>query len=115
MSVQLKKIVKTVAFGLAAILMAVTSVAATSTTANWTSSGQSIVNWRSQPLETSISTKNVNKLTPAFVVNTDGDVSATPNISNGIAYFPDCGVSLWAVNSTTGALVWKVSLATVSG
>ena len=83
--------------------------------ASWTSSGQSIVNWHSQPLETTIKPGNVSKLTPLFTVNTDGDVSATPNISNGVAYFPDWGGSLWAVNAATGATIWKVNLSDYTG
>ena len=89
--------------------------AASQPVANWTSSGQSIVNWRSQPLESKINAKNLGKLAPVFTVATDGDVSATPNISNGVAYFPDWGGSLWAVDATTGAKIWKVSLSDYTG
>ncbi|HEY3310783.1 MAG TPA: PQQ-binding-like beta-propeller repeat protein [Anaerolineales bacterium] len=96
-------------------LISVLLVAATIPVANWTSSGQSIINWRSQPLETSITPGNVASLTPMFSITTDGDVSATPNISGGIAYFPDWGGSLWAVNATTGAPIWKVKLGNYTG
>lgn len=90
-------------------------VAATTAPASWTSAGQSIVNWRSQPLETTISPNNVGKLAPLFSVATDGDVSATPNVSGGVAYFPDWAGRLWAVNATTGATIWKVNLGDYTG
>ncbi len=90
-------------------------IAASPAPASWTSSGQSIVNWRSQPAESTISVKNVGKLVPLFSVATDGDVSATPNVSGGVAYFPDWGGSLWAVNATTGAVIWKDNLSTLAG
>jgi polyvinyl alcohol dehydrogenase (cytochrome) len=102
----------------AAILMIVVllfSIAATTSTADWTSSGQSINNLRSQPLETKISAKNAGKLTQLFAVSTDGDVSATPNISGGVAYFPDWAGNLYAVNATSGDVIWKVNLGDYTG
>jgi polyvinyl alcohol dehydrogenase (cytochrome) len=97
------------------IVMMLFSIAATTSTASWTSSGQSINNLRSQPLETTISAKNVSKLTKLFAVNTDGDVSATPNVNGGVAYFPDWAGNLYAVDATSGAVIWKVSLGTYTG
>lgn len=96
-------------------VISVLLIAAAKPVASWTSSGQSIVNWRSQPLETKITPKNVNKLTQIFTVATDGDVSATPNISDGVAYFPDWSGSLWAVDATTGSQIWKVKLSDYTG
>jgi polyvinyl alcohol dehydrogenase (cytochrome) len=111
----IKKPGKSMVLALLTALLAFPVMAASTPVAAWTSSGQSIVNWRSQPLETTISTKNVGKLTKLFSVTTDGDVSATPNVSGGVAYFPDWGGSLWAVNATTGAQIWKVNLSTYTG
>lgn len=100
---------------LAIAMISVLLVAATVPVADWTSSGQSIVNWRSQPLETAINTGNVAGLVPAFTVTTDGDVSATPNVHGGVAYFPDWAGSLWAVDAVTGANLWKVKLSNYTG
>lgn len=106
---------KLLATSLMAAIIGVLMIAATSSSAAWTSSGQSIVNWRSQPLETTITNKNVSNLSPLFAIPTDGDVTATPNISGGVAYFPDFSGSLWAVNATTGATIWKVNLSNYTG
>lgn len=96
-------------------IISVLLVAATQLDTDWVSSGQSIVNWRSQPLETKITPHNVNKLDKLFAIPADGDVSATPNISKGVAYFPDWGGSLWAVDAQSGAQKWKVNLGDYTG
>src|ERR1022692_2729617 len=53
-----------------------------------------------------ISTNNVNQLKPKWTFTTGGDVSARAAVVNGVAYFPDWGGNLWAVNVRTGAMIW---------
>jgi polyvinyl alcohol dehydrogenase (cytochrome) len=125
MSIEVRSIGKKLAFILLVMVMATSLIAASSTTASWTSSGQSIVNWRSQPLETKITVKNASKLSPLFSVETDGDISATPNVSNGVVYFPTWGPlnsygfseggSLYAVDATSGVVIWQKSLSDYTG
>jgi polyvinyl alcohol dehydrogenase (cytochrome) len=43
----------------------------------------------------------------AWVVNTTGDVSATPAVEGKSIYFPDFGGMLYKVDSKTGEIVWQ--------
>jgi polyvinyl alcohol dehydrogenase (cytochrome) len=78
---------------------------------DWTSFGNGISNWGDAPLEFAISPHNVGNLAPKFVVNTGGYVSARTAVVAGVAYFPDSGGNVFAVNANTGAVIWKVNLA----
>ncbi len=42
--------------------------------------------------------------------NAGGDVSATPSVKDGVVYYPDFSGNLYAVNATTGAVIWQDSL-----
>jgi len=73
----------------------------------WPSGGQNISDTHSNPLESKITTTNVGSLKVKWTFTTAGDVSATPAVVNGVAYFPDWGGYLNAVKIRTGALLWK--------
>ena len=77
--------------------------------ADWTSSGQGQTNWRYQPLETTISSQNAANLSVKWA-NAGGDVSATPSVKDGVVYYPDFNGNLYAVDATTGAVIWQDSL-----
>jgi len=47
--------------------------------------------------------------------NSGGDVSATPSVSDGVVYYPDYSGNLYAVDATSGAIIWQDDLATISG
>jgi polyvinyl alcohol dehydrogenase (cytochrome) len=74
--------------------------------ADWPMFGQNPANTASNPTEATISTKNVAHLLPKWTFTTGGDVSARAAIVNGVAYFPDWGGNIWAVNASTGKKVW---------
>lgn len=96
-------------------MLALPLIAAASPVAAWIFAGQSIVNWRSQPLETKISTANVGGLQALFTVPTGGDVTATPAVYGGSVYFPDWAGNLYSVDASTGAVNWSVNLSTLTG
>jgi polyvinyl alcohol dehydrogenase (cytochrome) len=83
--------------------------------ASWKFAGQGIANSRSQPLETQITTANVGTLALKWKFTTHGDVSATPTVAGGDVYFPDFGGYLYAVNASTGALIWQQQIPAYNG
>ena len=99
---------------LLAVLMTATPVLAASNNIVWLTSGQGRTNWRSQSLESTISSQNVANLSVKWA-NSGGDVSATPSVSDGVVYYPDFSGNLYAVDATTGAVIWQDDLATISG
>ena len=50
--------------------------------------------------------KDVAQLAKKWTFTTGGDVSARAAVVNGVAYFPDWGGNLWAVNTANGTQVW---------
>ncbi|HEY4900607.1 MAG TPA: PQQ-binding-like beta-propeller repeat protein [Terriglobales bacterium] len=54
-----------------------------------------------------ISTSNVGQLAVKWTVTTGGDVSARAAVVDNVAYFPDWGGNLWAVNAKTGQVIWS--------
>lgn len=91
------------------------NVAAQETAEAWPMAGRTIENTRSAPDEHVIGADNVAKLTPRWSVDTAGNVSATPTVSNGIVYFPDFGGMLWAVDAASGQVKWKRKVSDYSG
>lgn len=81
----------------------------------WPSGGQNISDTHSNPFESKISTTNVGSLKLKWTFATAGDVSATPAVVNGVAYFPDWGGYLNAVKTRTGALLWKRPISAYDG
>ena len=103
--------------------LAVTSAAgpaAAATTGSWPVEGQNVMNTRYAAAETAISAGNVAKLKVKWSLTTNGDVADTPALSNGVAYFTDHGSAsapstLWAVNASTGAVIWSHSISSYTG
>ena len=73
---------------------------------DWPMFGQGLNNNASAG-RTSITTGNVGRLAPKWVFTTGGDVSARAAVVGGVAYFPDWGGNLWAVNTDSGKLIWS--------
>src|SRR5437870_11884556 len=73
--------------------------------ADWPMFGQNTANTAHNPTETKISTGNVKQLKVKWTFTTGGDVSARAAVVNGVAYFPDWGGNLWAVNASNGSLI----------
>ena len=99
---------------LAAAVSLLMIAAAANPNADWTSAGQGRTNWSYQPLEKTISNQNASNLSVAWA-NPGGDVSATPSVSEGVVYYPDFNGNLYAVDATSGAVIWQDDLATISG
>src|SRR5579871_2498910 len=94
--------------------------AAASGTASWTVSGQNTSNTRNQPAESAISAANVAGPKVKWSLTTNGDVPDTPAVSAGVAYFTDHGSTtapstLWAVNASTGKVIWSHSIPAYTG
>jgi polyvinyl alcohol dehydrogenase (cytochrome) len=84
-------------------------VAASKSNTVWLMAGQGRTNWHYQPLEKTISNQNAANLSVKWA-NQGGDVSATPSVSDGVVYYPDWSGNLYAVDATTGAVIWQDSL-----
>ncbi|MGA8595240.1 MAG: PQQ-binding-like beta-propeller repeat protein [Bryobacteraceae bacterium] len=82
---------------------------------DWASSGQNNHNTRSAAAEHTINAGNVGNLKTAWIFTTAGDVSATATVVNGVAYFPDWGGKLWAIDTKTGKAIWSHDVSEYSG
>lgn len=89
--------------------------AAQSSVAAWPFSGQNIHNTRDAPDEHQVGPSDVSRLAPRWVFTTDGNVTTTPAVVDGIVYVPDYGGSLWAINAATGKVAWKHKISEYSG
>jgi polyvinyl alcohol dehydrogenase (cytochrome) len=58
----------------------------------------------------SISNSNVSRLAVKWTVTTGGDVSARAAVVANVAYFPDWGGNIWAVDTKTGQVIWSHKL-----
>jgi polyvinyl alcohol dehydrogenase (cytochrome) len=78
--------------------------------ASWPLFGQNAANSASNSTEANISAKNVYQLKTKWTFTTGGDVSARAAVVGGVAYFPDWGGNLFAVNANTGKKIWAHQL-----
>jgi polyvinyl alcohol dehydrogenase (cytochrome) len=83
--------------------------------ADWASSGQNNHNTRSAAAEHTINAGNVGNLKTSWIFTTAGDVSATATVVNGVAYFPDWGGKLWAIDTKTGKAIWSHDVSEYTG
>src|SRR5208283_33919 len=82
---------------------------------DWGSSGQNNHNTRSAAAEHTINAGNVGNLKTAWIFTTAGDVSATATVVNGVAYVPDWGGKLWAIDTQTGKAIWSHDISDYTG
>lgn len=61
------------------------------------------------PYEKAISLKNVSNLTQAWITRLSGYIGFTPTIVNGVLYITGGGPTLYAIDASTGATLWKTS------
>src|SRR3954471_13411876 len=92
----------------------VTAAGATSA-ADWPMVSHDASGNHSQPDETTITTANVSRLAPHWVLSVAGIVNATPAVADGAVYFPDSGGKFWKVDARTGAVIWSVSVSDLNG
>jgi polyvinyl alcohol dehydrogenase (cytochrome) len=76
---------------------------------DWPMFGQNIANSGST-LDLTLLPITVPRLAPKWTFTTGGDVSARAAVVNGVAYFPDWGGNLTAVNANNGKAVWSHQL-----
>jgi polyvinyl alcohol dehydrogenase (cytochrome) len=102
---------------LAAILLSVVphALAADQAPADWPFSGHDIHNTRNAAGESTLDPSRVAGLTPLWTLTTDGNVTATPAVVDGVVYAPDFGGSLWAVDAATGRVIWKSAIGDLTG
>jgi len=82
---------------------------------DWASSGQNNHNTRYAAAEHTVNAGNVGKLKPKWTFTTDGDISATATVVNGVAYVPDWGGKLWAIDTKTGKAIWSKNVNDYTG
>ena len=73
---------------------------------DWPMFGQNLSNTSSTE-HTQISAKNISNLQLNWSVTTGGDVSARAAVVDGVAYFPDWGGNLWAIDAENGTVIWS--------
>ena len=83
---------------------------------DWPSYGHDASNSRTQPAETSLKPATGTGLSPAWTfklssVGDSGDLQSTPVLSGGCAYVASTNAVVYALNATTGAMVWHHALA----
>src|SRR5260370_18030106 len=101
--------------GIVFALVSALSLPSISVAGDWPMYGHDIGQSRSNPGEVTVTTANVASLKQLWVFKTAAPVSATPTVVNGVVYFGSWDHNFYAVNATTGALIWKVSLLTPQG
>ena len=101
--------------GMVVMGLLITSFALASQGDTWTSAGGNRQNTRYQASEHTLSASNVGSLTPKWVLETGGDVSATPAIDADSVYFPDWTGNLYAVDKFSGQVKWVTSIPAVTG
>jgi PQQ-like domain len=81
----------------------------------WASARQNNHNTRYAATEHTINSDNVGSLKPKWTFTTAGDVSATATVVNGVAYVPDWGGKLWAIDTETGKAIWSHDISDYAG
>ncbi len=82
---------------------------------DWASSGQNNQNTRYAAAEHTIDAGNVGSLKPKWTFTTAGNVSATATVVNGVAYVPDWGGKLWAIDAKSGKPIWSHDISDYTG
>src|SRR5262245_57620251 len=92
-----------VTIGLGAVTAAVIVADAQPPRTNWPMFGQNLSNTAFSASENRISAKNADRLKVKWTFTTGGDVSARAAVVDGVAYFPDWGGNLFAINAGNGS------------
>src|SRR5271166_5494834 len=82
---------------------------------DWASSGQNNQNTRYAAAEHAIDAGNVGSLKLKWTFTTAGDVSATATVVDGVAYVPDWGGKLWAIDTNSGKAIWSHDISDYTG
>jgi polyvinyl alcohol dehydrogenase (cytochrome) len=84
-------------------------------TGQWPVAGQNPSDTHFQAAEHRISPANVSTLTPKWTLTTTGNVTATPTVYAGVVYVSDGGGTLWAVDASSGRVLWSHAIASYTG
>jgi polyvinyl alcohol dehydrogenase (cytochrome) len=103
------------ALSLTLLLLGATTALALGGGGLWLSGGQDRHNTRHQKTEAKISPENAGDLEVAWVLNTGGDVSATPAVDGQSVYFPDWAGNLFKADRDTGEVIWSQSVVDYTG
>jgi polyvinyl alcohol dehydrogenase (cytochrome) len=84
-------------------------------TGDWPSYGHDVANTRTQPVRQGIGPADVTKLQPAWTFSTSstgdgGNLESTPVVSGGCVYIGSTNAVAYALNATTGKVVWQRKL-----
>jgi polyvinyl alcohol dehydrogenase (cytochrome) len=82
---------------------------------DWPCSGRDVHNTRNAEDEHVLDSSQIAELRPLWTVTTDGNVTATPAVVDGLVYAPDFGGSLWAVEAASGRVIWKNAISSYTG
>jgi polyvinyl alcohol dehydrogenase (cytochrome) len=106
-----------VAIGVATVLSSALALSQTTPPAksSWPSAGRDLRNTRSQPAERLLAPENVSGLSPRWIFEASGSVSATPAVDEEALYVPDWGGRLYRVDRETGREVWSRTVADITG
>lgn len=81
----------------------------------WQQSGHDIANTRSAPSEIRISRTTAPNLTRTWNFVAQGEVTTTPAVEYGYAYFPDTAGYLYKVRTSDGVQIWRKTLSSMTG
>src|SRR2546426_4828678 len=82
---------------------------------SWPMYGHDLQQSRFNTGETLIGPQNVGSLHQAWFLSTGGPVTATPTEVGGVVYVGSWDHNFYALDATTGAVKWKVTVATPQG
>ena len=82
---------------------------------DWPSHGRDARNTHHNADETRITVANVENVALKWAYEARGDVLALATIADGVIYFPDSAGYVYALNSSTAALLWNTSLPDETG
>jgi polyvinyl alcohol dehydrogenase (cytochrome) len=81
----------------------------------WLSAGQNNNNTREAFTESKINPTNVSQLQVRWVLNTGGDISATPAVDDNYVYVPDWAGNIYKIDVSTGAVIWNKQVKDFTG
>ena len=97
------------------VAISLTSTIAYAGSKDWPNSGNGPDNTRNQSKEKDISADNVGSLVIKWQKDLDGEISANPAVVGKALYVTDWGGSVWKLKATDGSMIWKKSVATITG
>jgi len=81
----------------------------TVTTVNWLQTGYNAAHVGYNPKETTLTASNVSGLTQTWLFQTNGEINVPSLISGNTVYIDSSDGNLYAVNATTGKVIWTFS------